>query len=269
MSKIKKQLKALVLVSGGLDSMLAAEILKQQGYKIKKICFKSYFFGPCVKNAKIINISKEHLKIVKNPKYGHGKNLNPCIDCHLLMLKKAKKLADKLGYDFVATGEIQGQRPFSQNKQALDLIQKKSGLGNRLLRPLNFIQGRSRKKQLALAKKYNLKNFSSPAGGCLLTDKQFSQRLKKFLDNKINNFELLKFGRHIWSGKSLIIIGRNHEENLKIKKLAQKNDKLIELKKYPGPLTLLRGKALGKAKKLTKYYSVKARNIKEVEFKID
>ena len=119
MSKIKKQLKALVLVSGGLDSMLAAEILKQQGYKIKKICFKSYFFGPCVKNAKIINISKEHLKIVKNPKYGHGKNLNPCIDCHLLMLKKAKKLADKLGYDFVATGEIQGQRPFSQNKQAL------------------------------------------------------------------------------------------------------------------------------------------------------
>lgn len=266
MPKSKKQLKVLVLVSGGLDSMLAAEILKKQNYKVTKLCFKSYFFNSCKNADKIIDISKEHLKIVKNPKYGYGKNMNPCIDCHLLMLKKAKKIMLRKNYDYVATGEVQGQRPFSQNKQALEIIRKESGLGERLLRPLDFIQGRSRKKQLALAKKYKIKNYKTPAGGCLLTDKKFSERLKKFLKAGYKDFDLLKLGRHFWYGKSLIIIGRNHEENQKIKKLKKAKDILIELKDYAGPTTLLRGSALKKAKQLTKYYSTKARNLKKVEF---
>jgi len=264
-----KKKKVLVLVSGGLDSMLAAEILKKQNYKVTTLCFKSYFFNPCEKADKIIDISEEHLKIVKKPKYGHGKNMNPCIDCHLLMLKKAKQLMQKLNYNFVATGEVQGQRPFSQNKQALDLLKKKSNLNNKLLRPLDFIKGRSRKIQLALAKKYKLANYKTPAGGCLLTDKKFSQRLKKFLKAGFKDFELLKLGRHIWIKKSLIIVGRNHEENLKLKKLKNSKDILIELKNYMGPTTLLRGDAIAKAKKLTKYYSRKARDKDKVKFVVE
>jgi tRNA U34 2-thiouridine synthase MnmA/TrmU len=302
-----KKVKALVLFSGGLDSMLAAKILMEQGIKVVPVYFKSYFFGPEIakKSAeilglklKVIDISKEHLKIVRKPKFGYGQSMNPCIDCHLLMLKKAKEIMKKEKFDFVATGEVLGERPMSQNKKALELIEKLSSLKGYLLRPLSAkllkptipekkrlvdreklfdIKGRSRKRQIELAKKFGIKWYPSPAGGCILTDLEFGKRLKELFEKKKkideNDIELLKLGRHFWFDDIKIIVGRDHEENLKIKKLARKGDILIEMKNYTGPTTLIRGKGikneiLEKAKELTKFYSTKARDKEDVKFVI-
>jgi len=306
-----KKARALILFSGGLDSILASLILKEQKIKLLGITFKSYFFSEeqAKKVAreinlrlKIIDFSEKHSKIVKKPKYGYGRNLNPCIDCHILMLKKTKEIMKKKKFDFVATGEVLAERPMSQSKKNLLLIRKKSSLNNYLLRPLSAklleptvpekkglvnrekllaIAGRSRKEQIKLAKKYGLKEYPTPAGGCLLTDSAFSQRLKDLLQIypkcSGNDIQLLKYGRHFWQDKTKIIIGRHKEENEKIKKLAQNNDILIEMKNYPGPLTLIRnyGKnkvaqvIVEKAKKMTQNYSNKAKNKPDVKFKIN
>jgi tRNA U34 2-thiouridine synthase MnmA/TrmU len=305
-----KKLKAIILFSGGLDSMLATKILLEQGIKVLPVFFRSYFFGPEIakKSAKVLGLklrvvdfSKEHLKIVKKPKFGYGSSMNPCLDCHILMLKKAKEIMKKEKFDFVATGEVLGERPMSQNRRALELVEKESSLEGYLLRPLSAkllkptifeekrlikrenlldIRGRSRKRQIELAKKFGIKWFPSPAGGCLLTDLEFGKRLKKLLE-KYPNFggedvEILKLGRHFWFGKIKIVVGRNESENLKIKKLVKEGDVLVEMKNYPGPTTLIRnygkgeiGKSiLGKAKSLTKFYSKKARNKKDVKFEV-
>ncbi len=311
LKKVQKKPKCLILFSGGLDSILAAKILMEQKIKTKGIAFKSFFFdGSASKkpakaihlSLKVVDFSKEHLKIVKNPKYGYGKAMNPCIDCHILMLKTAKKIMKKEKFDFVATGDVLGERPMSQNKKALELIENEAGLEGYLLRPLSAklleptvpeklgwvereklldIFGRSRKKQIGLAKKYKIKEYPSPAGGCLLTDLEFGKRLKKLL--KVfpncggNDIELLKYGRHFWEDKIKIVVGRSEKENKEIKKLKRKQDILIEMKNYPGPLTLVRNyrktkisqKIIEKAKKLTQYYSIKARKEKDIEFKIN
>lgn len=270
--------KALVLLSGGLDSMLAAKILINQGIEVTGLTFISYFFG--ARKARIaaeqigielkeVNFSDEHLKMVKNPKYGYGKNINPCIDCHSLMLRHAKKIMNDEGYDFIATGEVLGQRPMSQNKEALRLVAEYSGVGEKLVRPLSArrlnitkpekagtiirgkllnISGRTRDKQLELVKKYKIKEYSSAAGGCLLTDPIFSDRLIKIFDYwpdcKGNDVELLKYGRVFWinakDNKALVIVGRNKEECEKLKGLAIKGDMVIELKEIAGPLTVVR-----------------------------
>ena len=303
-----RKIKALVLLSGGLDSILAVKILKEQKIEVVGLAFKSYFFNEKqAKKAakhlrvplKVIDFSKEHLKIVKGPKYGYGKGMNPCIDCHILMLKKAKKIMEKEKFHFVATGEVLGERPMSQNKRALKLVAEKSSLKNYLLRPLSAkllektipeekgwvkreklldISGRSRKRQIALAKKWKIEYYPSPAGGCLLTDLEFSKRLRELFEKypkfKGKDVELLKLGRHFWENNVKIVVGRDHQENLKIKKLAQKGDVLIELKDYPGPTTLIRNYGKGKiskeilqiAKQKTKFYSKKAKNKKEVAF---
>lgn len=292
---MKKPIKALVLLSGGLDSILAAKILLEKKIKVTGLVFESFFFGSAgAKKAaqqlkiplKIVDLSKEHLQVVKNPSHGYGKAANPCLDCHLLMLKKAKELAEKEDFDFVATGEVLGERPFSQNKKALLEIQQKSGLKDKLLRPLSAkllsptlaekkgwldrhkllaIQGRSRKIQLSLAKKYKLK-FPSPAGGCILTEKEFAKKLFQLLEKLPhadgNDIKLLFLGRHFWSNKTKIILGRNKEENEKLEKLKQKKDILIEPKNFSGPTALLRGKkisslAVQKAKKLILSYTKK------------
>lgn len=314
---MKKKTKALVLFSGGLDSILAIKILQEQKIKLTALIFKSYFFDEeqAKRTAKelkipfkIVNISKEQLKIVMNPKYGYGKNLNPCIDCHALMLKEAGKIMKTKNFDFIATGEVLGERPMSQNKNALKILEKESGLEGKILRPLSAklleptiaeknnlikrgmlfnISGKSRKKQLKLAKKFKLKSYPTPAGGCILTDKDFSKRMRELLKiweenerNKKyyeNDIELLKLGRHFKKNSAKIIIGRNKEENERMKKLILKNDVLIEMKNYPGPLTLVRNykkekklkeRLIEEGKKLTKYYSTKSRNKKDVIFEV-
>lgn len=305
-------IKGLVLLSGGLDSILAVKVLQQQNIEITGLTFVSYFFNAesakkAAKNLKIslkiVNFSREHLKMVKNPKYGYGKNMNPCIDCHLMMLKKAKEIMIKEKLNFVATGEVLGERPFSQNQQALKIIEKESGLIGYLLRPLSAklleptipeqqglinrsklldIQGRSRKKQIGLAKEWGIKEYPTPAGGCLLTDPGFSQRLREMFKNWPNcqgdDIELLKLGRIFWENNVLIVVGREQTENQKLEKLAQSGDLLIEIKNIPSPTTLVRCKTkidddlknqiIKKAEQLTQYYSPKARGERSVLFKL-
>ncbi|MCD6412163.1 tRNA 4-thiouridine(8) synthase ThiI, partial [bacterium] len=231
------------------------------------------------------------------------KGMNPCLDCRILMLKEAKKILKKEKFDFVASGEVLGERPMTQNKFALKLVEEKSSLKGILLRPLSAklleetllekkglikrellldLQGRSRKRQILLAQKFKLKEYPTPSGGCLLTDLNFSKRLKELLENfpkaKKNDIELLKLGRHFWKKKIKIIVGRNEKENQLLKKLAQKGDILIEMENYPGPLTLIRSyekrkkiskQALEEGKKLTQSYSSKAKDKKDVKFKIE
>ena len=307
------KIKGIVLFSGGLDSRLVIKILKEQKIDLIALHFILPFgTGCCADKTCVFNFTqiegvpikfidctkgklfKEYLEIVKKPKFGYGSGLNPCLDCRIFMLKKAKKLMKKFGADFIATGEVLGERPMSQNLRALKLIEKEAGLENKILRPLSAkllpetevekkglidrekllaISGRRRLPQMELAKKYGLKNYPTPAGGCLLCDQEFVKRFKNMLNNfgKIdeNDAKLLKLGRHFWYnllGQSvLIVVGRNHQENLEIKKLAKKGDVLIELKDIPGPTTLIRGKKISKkaieeAKKLTKKYAKKAKN---------
>lgn len=300
----KKKIRGLILFSGGLDSILAGKILGEQGLELLGLTFKSLFFNEkaAEKSAqtigllfRVIDISKEHLKMVKKPCFGYGSSMNPCIDCHLMMLRKAKNIMKKEKYDLVATGEILGERPMSQNRQALELLERKSGLKGRLLRPLSAkllaptfleekklinrnklldIQGRQRKMQMALVKKYKIKSYPTPAGGCLLCDLEFGKKLRELFQKKPNcrgnDVELLKFGRHFWFNDVKAVIGRNHKENQKIKKIAQSKDILVELKFTPGPTALIRGKkipnkAVEEVKQLILKYAKKAKKSDEFQ----
>jgi tRNA-specific 2-thiouridylase len=273
--------KALLLFSGGLDSILAAKLLQEQSIDVTALCFVSNFFNAekakeTAKkldfNLRIEDISKDELELVKNPPHGYGKNLNPCIDCHAMMIKKAGLIAKKEGFDFVASGEVLGQRPFSQNRQALKQVEEIAGI--EVLRPLSAknleetsyekkalinrgllksVKGRQREEQIRLAKRYNIEKFPSPSGGCLLTDPEYSMRLMKMIGNwpdcTINDVALLSHGRVYWledvdSNKIIIVVGRNHNDNEKLKKLAKKGDIMVELKEINGPVTLLRGSIL-------------------------
>ena len=323
-----KKIKALLLFSGGLDSLLSAKILEQQGIKTDLITFIGFFFNAkeAKKSAKILgkklrimDISKKHFNIVKNPKHGRGKGLNPCTDCHLLMVKEAKKIMMSEGYQILATGEVAGQRPMSQQSRQLKLIEKNAGLKNKILRPLSAlileetiyekqklvdrkklfgITGRSRKEQIKLAKKFGIKNYPTPAGGCILTDLNFTKKLKSVIDKKLdkNDIELLRVGRHYEEDGIKIIIGRDNCENLKLQKLTKPADILMEAAEEKGPLTLIRfygknyspkkichsekifhpGKnchpelvsgSLKKAAELTKHHSTKTRNLDKVKIR--
>jgi tRNA U34 2-thiouridine synthase MnmA/TrmU len=285
-----RQVKALVLLSGGLDSMLSVKVLQAQGTEVEALCFVSNFFNAGKAEVSveklgikihIIDFSQEILNLAKNPVHGYGKNMNPCIDCHGLMFKMAGKFAKENNFDFVATGEVLGQRPFSQNKQSLKKVEKIGGI--EILRPLSAkllpetlaekkglikrnkllnIEGRGRERQMELAKKLGIEDYPTPAGGCLLTDPDFSQRLKKMLDHwpncDNNDIELLKYGRVYWIHTRqilnerrktketndflwiLVVVGRHKEDNEKLEKLVKKDDIVVELKKMNGPLTIVR-----------------------------
>lgn len=297
MNQKKKKTKGLALLSGGLDSILAIKILQKQDINVTAISFVSYFFNSdstekaakeLKVDIKIVDFSKKHLKMVKDPLYGRGRTMNPCIDCHLMMIQEAGKFLKKGEFDFVSTGEVLGQRPMSQNKQAMELIENKSGIEGYLLRPLSAkllketipeknglvdrdkllaISGRGRKEQMLLANKWEIKEYPSPAGGCILTDANFGKRLEYLFNNwsnyNGNDIQLLRLGRHFWMGDNKIIVGRNKEENDKIYQLRQKGDIVIRPEEFPGPTVLIRSKdkileeSLIKAKELIIKYSKK------------
>lgn len=292
------------MLSGGLDSLLAAKIVKEEKIGLIGVSFKSYFFDPpniVRKQAeelgiplKIVDISQEQLALVLSPRYGFGKGLNPCRDCHALMLKKAKEIMEEEQASFLVTGDVLGQRPFSQNLGALKLIEGEAGAERLVLRPLSAkllpptlaeerglilreklysIKGKQRKEQLALAKAWGLKNYQTPAGGCLLTDPAFSQRLKDLLRvvprPTASDLALLKLGRHFWDNNVLFVVGRNEEENERLKKLGEKGDYLVELAEIPGPTVLARsfGQKISKgvkekARQLVLDYAPKAKGEK-------
>jgi len=269
--------KAVVLFSGGLDSILAVKVLQEQNIKVVGFHFLNPFSDIKDKNyvkriAKELGIklyvekpTKKYLEVIKNPKYGYGKNLNPCIDCRIFILKKAKEYAKKIKADIIATGEVLNERPMSQNKKAFKIIEKETKLEGEILRPLSAkklditeyekkgivkrnlllgIEGRSRKEQLALIKKYGIKEFLTPGGGCLLTNKEFSMKLKDMFINEKNislrDIALLKIGRHFRIGKSKLIVGRNKEENEELLRLRRGFIVIRPLVK--GPIGLFKGR---------------------------
>ncbi len=269
-------MKAISLFSGGLDSQIAVCLIKEQGITVEAINFKSPFFGAdekTIQAAEALDIKLHTLdmgndyieNVLLNPKYGYGKNMNPCIDCHGFMFRIAGDKMREWGASFIITGEVVGQRPMSQNKSALNAVDKLSGYKGYILRPLSAkllpptipeiegwvdrekleaISGRNRQRQIELASKYRIKDYPSPAGGCLLTETNFTNRLKKMLEfnpeSKSKEMEVLKVGRHFYLASNLLIVGRNRSENKRIENTALNTDLLIKVSNRPGPTGLLR-----------------------------
>jgi tRNA U34 2-thiouridine synthase MnmA/TrmU len=199
--------------------------------------------------------------MLKAPRYGYGRNMNPCIDCHTLMLQIAGKKMEENGYDFIITGEVLGQRPMSQNKQSLYVVAKNSGYADHILRPLSAkllepikaerdnlidrsqllsIQGRGRKDQIKLAVDFGIKDYAPPAGGCLLTDPMFTRRLRDLFshqeDHDVHDLDFLKYGRHFRADdQGKIIVGRNNSDNEKLRELSTDNDLVLFMADFPGP----------------------------------
>jgi tRNA-specific 2-thiouridylase len=285
--------RALVLFSGGMDSMLAVKLLQKQGLEVEGVNFVTPFSSPetAEKSAgrlglklHVIRVSRGYFGIIRRPVHGYGANMNPCIDCKIYMLRKAKAFARKAKADLIATGEVLGERPFSQGKGQMKTIEEGAGLKNRIVRPLSgkllpptlaekkglvdreglmAIKGRSRKPQMRLAREFGIREYPTPGGGCLLTDPGFSKKLRDFLENEKTlawqDVELLRLGRHFRPGKGKIIVGRNEQENGNLLALA-KMQKLawMEAKGFKGPVTVLQGREkglAGKAAGLTVRYS--------------
>ncbi|MFC1658393.1 tRNA 4-thiouridine(8) synthase ThiI [Candidatus Omnitrophota bacterium] len=269
-------MKAVGLISGGLDSALAVKVIGLQGIEVIGLAFESPFMHPRIKELaqnlgiqiSVFDVSEEHLGLIRNPSFGFGRNMNPCIDCHIFMLKKAKAFMLKQGADFIIAGDVLGQRPMSQNKAALKKIEEESGLEGLLLRPLSArllpisipeqkgwvkreglfdFSGRSRKPQLDLAERLGLAGFTQPAGGCLLTDPAFSKRLSDLVAHQqefdLDDIGLLKLGRQFRiSSQAKLVLGRNQKENQGLTGYLRKGDFLLEPIATPGPTGLLRAK---------------------------
>jgi tRNA U34 2-thiouridine synthase MnmA/TrmU len=291
------QVKALGLLSGGLDSILATEMIQRQGIQVTAFNVKSPFClckkGGCaaVDAAKQLNVPlkvvvarNDYLKMLRNPKHGYGRNMNPCVDCRIFLFKKAKKYAKEIGASFIFTGEVLDERPMSQHYPAMKLIEKEAGLKGKVLRPLSArllpeteaekqgfvdraklldIQGRSRKPQFKLAEEFNIKDFPCPAGGCLLTYKEYANKLRDLFAHKkrvsMADVTLLQVGRHFRFGENKIIVGRNESENKVLTARKTKNEYYFELPDVVGPITLLQGpktkKAIEVAAGLTAFHS--------------
>lgn len=273
--------KGIVLISGGLDSLLAARVLMDQDLEL--IGFHSVlpFTAPDadpvdllpVRLASRINLKvhvhrcdKEYIDIIRNPAHGYGKHANPCIDCHIYFIKKAAELMRELEADFVATGEVVGQRPMSQMRHTMNHIEKMTGMNGKLLRPLSAkllkptipeqkgiinrdmllgINGRSRKDQFELAHKYKIDEYQSPSGGCLFTDRYISQRVRDLIarhnDIEAVDFYLLTIGRHFRiSDEAKIIVARNEQEDNELEKYRHVSDYFL-IPDFKGPDVFVKG----------------------------
>jgi tRNA U34 2-thiouridine synthase MnmA/TrmU len=303
-------MKAIALLSGGLDSTLAAKVVLDLGIELEALNFLTVFCTctnrgeTCLASQKavstlgiplkVLNVSEEYLHVVKNPRHGYGSNMNPCIDCRIFMMKKAKAYMEEVGASFIVTGEVLGERPMSQRRDSMRLIEKEAGLDGLILRPLSAkllpasipekegwvdrekllkIQGRSRKPQIQMADHFGIRDYPCPAGGCLLTDPGFARRIRDLIhhhsDFTLNDVHLLKVGRHFrLSPRLKLVVGRNEEENQKIQTFSGEKDVLLKLFRFPGPLSLLRGEAeereIEQAAAITARYS-KAKDLEKVE----
>ncbi len=274
--------KAVALISGGLDSVLAAKVIMEQGYEIIGLYFTSAFsksYGNehdthAVRVSKsigidlrIIDMGQGYIDLVRNPAHGYGKNVNPCIDCKIFMLKKARTVMEEVNAPFVVTGEVLGQRPMSQRRDALYVIERDGSMKGLILRPLSAkllpptraeqdglvdrekllgISGRSRQIQLRLAARYGIRGYSTPAGGCLLTDKNFSDKLRDLFRDEQNvspsDIRLLTVGRHYRIDAGIkIVLGRDNRENHMLMSLAPRGYHLFMPDNFPGPVALLSG----------------------------
>lgn len=276
--------KAIALLSGGLDSTLAVRLMLDQGIDITAIHFSSVFCNCTPKKAgcklqagrvaeelnipiRVIHKGMDYIKMVEHPPHGYGSAMNPCIDCRIYMLRKVKELLPQMDASFVITGEVLGQRPMSQHRNTLRLIERESGLEGIILRPLSAqhfdptvaeqegivdrqrllaISGRSRKAQIGLAEQFGIRDYPCPAGGCLLTDKEIAARLRDLFahipDYDMTDLNLLKVGRHLRLTPALkVIVGRNREDNERIRVLAKQGSVLFMPSGFRGPTAIIRG----------------------------
>lgn len=259
-------MRAICSFSGGLDSILAIKLIKDQGIEVEAVHFNNGF-GGCGENKKrentiqykaeklgvkltVIDVGEDLIRMIKDPRYGFGRNMNPCIDCHLFFFTRCGEYMRESGASFIITGEVVGERPMSQNKESIDLIERESGLEGLIVRPLSAkclkptipeekgwidrekllrINGRSRKPQIALAKEYGIDYYPDPAGGCQLTEPNFARRVRDIRDNDpdfdMDDVRLLNFGRHFrFSPEAKLAVGRNERENKNLGKYSRKED---------------------------------------------
>ncbi|MCL6450220.1 MAG: hypothetical protein K6T75_02875 [Acetobacteraceae bacterium] len=271
-------MKALGLLSGGLDSALACRLLLDQGVEVEGLHLIMPFGtraeeggAPAARMAERLGIKlhlrepgPDYLELVQRPRHGYGSGMNPCIDCRIYQFRLAREVMDQVGAAFLATGEVLGQRPMSQRSQIMALIDREAGVEGRVLRPLSArhlpptlperegwvdrerlldIKGRSRRQQAALAQAYSLSGYLSPAGGCLLTLKEFARRLRDFLDGggtlDPRQVALLKVGRHFRLGaRARAVVGRDQGENQVLRTLGAPGDVVAEVRGYVGPVAL-------------------------------
>ncbi|MBU2102719.1 MAG: hypothetical protein ABH865_03435 [Candidatus Omnitrophota bacterium] len=277
-------MKALALISGGLDSTLATKIVQDLGIELIAFNTVSPF---CLCNHRsaqgcfhgagavardlnlrmiVVNVAEEMIEIVKKPPHGYGSNMNPCIDCRILLFKKAKEAMERESAAFVITGEVVGQRPMSQKVHTMKHIEREADLEGFVVRPLSAkvleptipeergwimreklldISGRGRAPQIALAKELGINDYPCPSGGCLLTDPSFSRRLRDQLQYgalAAREVQLLKIGRHCrLTSTCKLIVGRNEDENKRLLELAVPGDFVFEPKELPGPTGLVCG----------------------------
>jgi tRNA U34 2-thiouridine synthase MnmA/TrmU len=273
-------MKAIGLLSGGLDSTLAVRLVADQGLEVIAVKFTSPFCqcdsGGCCHAAeqarrmgvalKVFEKGEDYLLIVRHPRHGWGAGMNPCIDCRIFMLRKAKAYMEEIGAAFLFTGEVLGQRPMSQHRQALELIEREAGLEGQIVRPLSAqlfqpteaerngwidrtrllaLSGRNRKPQIALAAELGVTDYPCPAGGCLLTDAHFAAKLRDLFAHQENvtlaDIRLLKLGRHFRVYGNRIVCGRNAAENEALRRLRLPADAELETADVVGPTVLLRG----------------------------
>jgi tRNA U34 2-thiouridine synthase MnmA/TrmU len=286
--------KALALISGGLDSTLAVRMVKEMGLQVEAVHFTTPFCQ-CDKcsvdttaerlDIKVhhIFLGEEFLKVVADPPHGWGSQMNVCIDCRILMLRRAKTLAEEIGAGFFVTGEVLGQRPMSQHSSAMRLIEREAGVESLVLRPLSGklmkqtqmedegivdrgrlldISGRRRLPQFELAEKLGVYDYPCPSGGCLLTDPEFAMRIRDYLENEgpptIEAILLLKVGRHFRVGSTRVVVGRNELENNILEGFARRGGTRLEVEGISGPVTLALGcdeAAVNAGAKLTVRYS--------------
>jgi tRNA U34 2-thiouridine synthase MnmA/TrmU len=280
--------KAIALLSGGLDSTLAVRLVLDQGVEVVALNFTSPFCtctsrarreAGCMHEAvrvakelgvevKLVPKGREYIDVVRRPRFGRGSGMNPCIDCRIFMLRRTAAMMEELGASFIVTGEVLGQRPMSQHRQAIALIERESGLKGKILRPLSAhhfdptepetagvvdrqklldIAGRGRGRQIALAKDLSISDYPCPAGGCLLTDRNFADRLRDafyHIPGEIDarELELLKIGRHfrLRSGAK-IVLGRDEHENERLSAVAPAHYLRLVPDDFPGPSAVIAG----------------------------
>ena len=303
---MKKKVKAVAMLSGGLDSIMALKMVLDQGIEVHALHFPPPLSDEKTEDCVAAKVAKkfkvpikfmargeDFLDLIRDPKHGYGSAANPCIDCRIYMLKKAKKFMEEIGADFIVTGELLEQRPMSQHRKALDLVEEESGLKGKLLRPLTAknlppteaerkgwvdrenllgLKGRRRLKQMEFVKAEGIKDYLTPAGGCLLTEKEFAAKVFDLLkhEKKVSmaDLRLLKFGRHFRKGKNKVVVGRNKAENEKLLALKKKDDVMFEVEGYGSPITLLQGPKTEVAVKLAAALTVRYSDCEEKECEV-
>ncbi len=281
------KIKALSLFSGGLDSILATRLIMDQGIEVEAVQFVTPFFNydalqdleghkKKIKdafgiNVSVVDISENYLRLLRNPIHGFGKNFNPCIDCKIMMFSRAKAMLAERGASFLISGEVLGQRPMSQRRDTMNVIERDSETRSLLLRPLcaqlmnetepeirGWVDrskllkmcGRGRSAQIALAAQYGITDYPAPAGGCILADPILSKRIAELYDadNRLSevsitvpDISVLLIGRQILlPGGGWLVLGRDEKDNDRLEQLVQPEDAMLYMEEWPGPTALLK-----------------------------